>query len=36
MTVGVEYVDWIDLAENRNKWRAILNTVMNEGNLLTG
>jgi hypothetical protein len=22
-------MDWIDLAENRDQWRAIVNTVMN-------
>jgi hypothetical protein len=22
-------MDWIDLAEDRNKWRALMNTVMN-------
>jgi hypothetical protein len=22
-------VDWIDLAEDRDKWRAVVNTVMN-------
>jgi hypothetical protein len=22
-------VDWIDLAQDRNQWRALLNTVMN-------
>jgi hypothetical protein len=22
-------VDWIDLAQNRNQWRALVNTVMN-------
>jgi len=35
-------VDWIDLAEDRDKLRALVNTVMkfrvpqNEGNFLTG
>jgi len=24
-----EGVDWIDLAEDRDKWRATMNTVMN-------
>jgi ActR/RegA family two-component response regulator len=24
-----EGVDWIDLAEDRSKWRAVVNTVMN-------
>jgi hypothetical protein len=29
---GVEYegVDWIHLAENRNQWRVVVNTVMNQ------
>jgi hypothetical protein len=22
-------MDWIDLAQNRDKWRALVNTVMN-------
>jgi hypothetical protein len=22
-------IDWIDLAQNRNQWRALVNTVMN-------
>jgi hypothetical protein len=24
-----EVVDWIQLAQDRNQWRAIINTVMN-------
>jgi hypothetical protein len=24
-----ENMDWIDLAEDRDKWRAVANTVMN-------
>jgi hypothetical protein len=24
-----EVMDWIDLAENRGQWRALVNTVMN-------
>ena len=34
-------MDWIDLAQNRDRWRPLLNTVMNlrvpyiAGNLLT-
>ena len=27
--MGWELVDWIHLAQNRNKWRAVLNTAMN-------
>jgi hypothetical protein len=26
--IGWEVVDWIHLAQNRNQWRAIVNTVM--------
>jgi hypothetical protein len=26
--IGCEGVDWINLAEVKNKWRALLNTVM--------
>jgi len=22
-------LDWIDLAQNRNRWRAVMNVVMN-------
>ena len=25
----LEGVDWIDLAHDRDKWRAVVNTVMN-------
>jgi hypothetical protein len=24
-------MDWIDLAQDRNKWRALMNTIMNPG-----
>jgi hypothetical protein len=27
--IGIEGVDWIDLIQNRDKWRALMNTVMN-------
>jgi hypothetical protein len=27
--IGWDGVDWIDLAQNRDKWRALVNTVMN-------
>jgi hypothetical protein len=27
--VGWEGIDWIDLAEDRDSWRAVVNTVMN-------
>ena len=26
--VGCEGMDWIDLAQNRNRWRALANAVM--------
>jgi hypothetical protein len=26
--IGFGDVDWIDLAQNRDRWRAIVNTVM--------
>jgi len=26
--VGYEYVDWIHLTQNRDRWRAVMNTVM--------
>jgi hypothetical protein len=26
---GLEGVDWLHLSEDRNQWRALLNTVMN-------
>jgi hypothetical protein len=27
--IGWDGVDWIDLAGNRDRWRALVNTVMN-------
>jgi hypothetical protein len=32
--VRCEGMDWIDLTEGRDRWRAVINTVMNL--LLTG
>ena len=27
--IGREVVDWIDLAQSKDKWRAVVHTVMN-------
>jgi hypothetical protein len=27
--VGWDEVDWIDLAQDRNRWRALVNSVLN-------
>jgi hypothetical protein len=27
--IGGDVMDWIDLAQNRDQWRALVNTVMN-------
>jgi hypothetical protein len=27
--IGCAGMDWIDLAQNRDQWRALVNTVMN-------
>jgi hypothetical protein len=29
MEIGWEGVDWIHLAQDRDQWRAVVNTVMN-------
>jgi hypothetical protein len=27
--IGRDGMDWMDLAQNRDQWRALVNTVMN-------
>jgi hypothetical protein len=27
--IGWDDMDWIDLAQNRDQWKALMNTVMN-------
>jgi hypothetical protein len=27
--IGWDGVDWIDMAQDRNKWRALVNTILN-------
>jgi hypothetical protein len=27
--IGLDESDWIDMAQNRYKWRALVNSVMN-------
>ena len=29
--VGCEGMDWIDLAEDMDRWRGVVNTIMNLG-----
>jgi hypothetical protein len=29
LEIGVSVVDWIDLAQDRYRWRALVNSVMN-------
>jgi hypothetical protein len=29
LEIGLRVVDWIDLAQNRYRWRALVNAVMN-------
>jgi hypothetical protein len=29
LKIGVSVVDWIGLAQDRNRWRALVNSVMN-------
>jgi hypothetical protein len=29
MDLGSDGVHWVDLAQNRDQWRAVVNTVMN-------
>jgi hypothetical protein len=29
IAIGWEGVDWIDLAQDRDQWRALVNTVLN-------
>jgi hypothetical protein len=27
--IGLDGIDWIDLAQDRDQWRSLVNTVMN-------
>jgi hypothetical protein len=29
LEIGVSVVDWIDMAQDRYRWRALVNSVMN-------
>jgi hypothetical protein len=29
LEIGLSVVDWIGLAQDKNKWRALVNSVMN-------
>jgi hypothetical protein len=29
LEIGLSVVDWIDLAQDRYRWRALVNSVMN-------
>jgi hypothetical protein len=29
--IGWDHMDWVDLAWNKDQWRALVNTVMNLG-----
>jgi hypothetical protein len=31
LEIGLSVVDWIDLAQDRYRWRALVNSVMNLG-----
>jgi hypothetical protein len=32
--IGAESLDWIDLVRDKNKWRAVVNTVMKFGEFI--
>jgi hypothetical protein len=32
--IGWDGIDWIDLAQDRDQWRALVNTVMNSSSSL--
>jgi hypothetical protein len=32
--IGANGLDWIDLAVDKNKWRAVVNTVMKFGEFI--